>query len=76
MENMKASEKFLLTIREASVYFGIGEKKLRRMVEDNEGGFSIVNGNRYLIIRPQLEQYFIHLAEKGAIEDGESDTGE
>ncbi len=76
MENMKASEKFLLTIREASVYFGIGEKKLRRMAENNDGGFAIYQGNRHMIIRTKLEQYFIHLAEKGGAEDGESDTGE
>ena len=45
-------EKYMLTIREASIYFNIGVKKIRRLAEDNLGVFSIYSGNRYLIIRP------------------------
>ena len=51
------SEKFTLTIREASIYFGIGEKKIRRLIEDNPGNFSVQNGNRFLVIRPKFEKY-------------------
>ena len=58
MEKVKLSEKFMLTIKEANIYFGIGEKKLRRLAEDNEGSFALFTGNRYLIIRPLMEQYF------------------
>lgn len=47
-------EKYMLTIREASIYFNIGVKKIRRLAEDNIGVFSIYSGNRYLIIRPNL----------------------
>ncbi len=32
------SEKFMLSIREASAYFSIGTKKMRRLAEDNIGG--------------------------------------
>ena len=42
-------EKYMLTIREASIYFNIGVKKIRRLAEDNLGVFSIYSGNRYLI---------------------------
>ena len=28
-------EKYMLTIREASIYFNIGVKKIRRLAEDN-----------------------------------------
>lgn len=76
MDNMKSSDKFLLTLREASVYFGIGEKRLRRLVENHEGGFVLMNGNRVLFIRTRLEEYFIQIAENGGKFDGESDTGE
>ena len=48
-------EKYMLTIREASIYFNIGVKKIRRLAEDNLGVFSIYSGNRYLIIRPKFE---------------------
>ncbi|MBQ8920844.1 MAG: excisionase family DNA-binding protein [Oscillospiraceae bacterium] len=76
MDNLKIADKYMLTIREASVYFNIGDKKIRRLVEDNEGGFSVLNGNRYLIIRPLMEQYFAELAQRGGNQDAESNTGE
>ena len=37
--NIPISEKYMLTIYEASAYFNIGVKKLRRMAENNEGRF-------------------------------------
>lgn len=76
MDQLKAADKFLLTIREASLYFGIGEKRLRRIAENNEGEFVLMNGNRILFIRPRLEAYFMQLAENGGKFDAESDTGE
>ena len=51
------SEKYTLTLREASVYFGIGEKKIRRLVEDHESVLAVRNGNRYLVIRPKFEEF-------------------
>ncbi len=53
------SEKYMLTIREASIYFSIGEKKLRRLAEDHVNDFAIINGNRYLVIRPKFEQFLL-----------------
>ena len=43
MENkdVLASGKYSLTVREASQYFSIGVKKMRRMVEDNIGDFAL-----------------------------------
>ena len=61
MENenvtMPVSEKYMLTIREASVYFNIGVKKMRRLAEDNTGRFAVFSGNRYLIIRTKFEKF-------------------
>ena len=61
MENEKVSvpvsEKYMLTIREASVYFNIGIKKMRRLAEDNAGRFAVFSGNRYLIIRTKFEKF-------------------
>ena len=54
---LNIGEKYLLTIKEASVYFNIGIKKMRRLDEDNLGVFSVYSGNRYLIIRPKFEEY-------------------
>lgn len=74
MEKVKITEKYLLTIREASIYFGMGDKRIRRLAEDNEGNFAFFNGNRYFIIRPLMEQYFMELAKKEGQDDAESDT--
>ena len=50
-------EKYTLTIEEASKYFHIGEKKLRKLAEENlDTGWVIVNGNRVQIKRKQFEK--------------------
>ena len=54
---MPVSEKYLLTIREAAVYFNIGIKKMRRLAEDNLGGLAVFSGNRYLINRTKFERF-------------------
>ena len=50
-------EKYALTIKEAAIYFNIGNKKLRRLAENNLGRFALESGNRFLIIRPKFEQF-------------------
>lgn len=52
-----ASEKYMLTIREAAEYFSIGVKKMRHLAEDNLGRFAVYSGNRYLIIRTKFEKF-------------------
>ena len=50
-------EKYTLTIEEASKYFRIGEKKLRKLVEENsDANWLIMNGNRVQIKRRQFEK--------------------
>ena len=45
------------TVEEASKYFRIGEKKLRKLAEENlDAGWVIVNGNRIQIKRKQFEK--------------------
>ena len=51
------SEKYTLTIQEASAYFNIGVKKMRRLAEENTGRFAVYSGNRYLIIRARFEEH-------------------
>ena len=50
-------EKYMLTIKEATEYFNIGSKALRRLAESHTDEFAIVMGNRYLIIREKFEAY-------------------
>ena len=56
-KEVSISEKYLLSIKEAGTYFNIGTKKMRRLAEDNLGGFSVFCGNRYLIIRTKFEEF-------------------
>ena len=50
-------EKYTLSIEEASRYFRIGEKKLRRLAEENlDSGWVIVNGNRIQIKRKKKKK--------------------
>ncbi|MCV2285010.1 excisionase [Clostridioides difficile] len=50
-------EKYTLTIEEASKYFRIGEKKLRKLADENlDSGWVIMNGNGIQIKRKQFEK--------------------
>ena len=50
-------EKYTLTIEEAAKYFRIGEKKLRKLAEENpDASWLIMNGNRLQIKRKQFEK--------------------
>ena len=62
-ERVPVHEKYMLTINEASQYFSIGVKSMRRMAEENRGSFAIFMGNRYLIIRTRFEEYIEFLAD-------------
>ena len=50
-------EKYLLTVKEAAIYFNIGQKKMRRIAEDYIGDLEIFCGNRYLIKRKKFEDF-------------------
>lgn len=61
VNEMPIQERYMLYIKEASVYFNIGIKKLRRMAENNDGNFALYLGNRFLICRPKFEEYLMEL---------------
>lgn len=51
-------EKYNLTVKEAAAYFSIGEKKMRRIAEENpDGDFILMNGSHMLIKRTAFERY-------------------
>ncbi len=55
--SLPIGEKYTLTLKEASAYFSIGEKKIRRIAEEHQGELSIYSGNKYLIIRHKFEKF-------------------
>lgn len=51
-------EKFCLTITEASMYFHIGDKKLRALAEEHaDSGMIVQNGSKVLIKRIKFEEF-------------------
>lgn len=58
-QELPLSQRFTLTLKEASQYFHIGEKKLRRMAAEDPGaGFLIHNGRKVLISGKNLNSFF------------------
>lgn len=56
--DVRICEKYALTVAEAAAYFGIGEKKLRSMIEDySHLGLFIQNGVKYMIKRQKFEAF-------------------
>lgn len=52
------NQRYALTLKEASQYFHIGEKKLRRMAAEYSGAaFLVCNGRKVLIIREEFEKF-------------------
>ena len=68
-------KKYTLTIKEASEYFNIGEKRMRQLAEENAGGFAVLFGYKYLIIRCRFERFLDSLS-KGEAEIVYEDEGD
>lgn len=51
-------QKYVLTVGEASAYFRIGDKKLRKLIDENPNAdFILWNGTRPQIKRKVFEQF-------------------
>ena len=56
--DVRICEKYALTVTEAAAYFGIGEKKLRNMIENYDHlGLFLQNGAKYTIKRQKFEAF-------------------
>lgn len=56
-ETLPIWQKYTLTLKEASAYFGIGESKLRRLVSENrDADFVLMNNAKILIKRKHFEK--------------------
>ncbi len=51
------SDKFALTISEASAYFNIGRDKLYELAKEENNPYTLHNGKIILFKRKQLEKY-------------------
>ena len=53
-------QKYMLTVDEAAMYFGIGQKKVRTLIADSQNtdyNFTVQNGNKALINRQKFENF-------------------
>lgn len=56
-ETLPIWQKYTLTLKEASAYFGIGESKLRRLISENQNAdFVLMNSTKILIKRKHFEK--------------------
>ena len=62
---IKLNDKYMITIKEAAAYYGIGMKFLRRCAENGESKFSVICGNRMMIIKDRFEEYLQSCCESG-----------
>lgn len=61
---LKPGEKYNLSVKEASAYFGIGEKKLRKIIDDSRNkDFVLMNGSHVLIKRIAFERFIDNACE-------------
>ena len=51
------NEKYMLTVKEASEYYNIGTKALRRIAENGEKKFAVSCTNKVMMIRRSFEEY-------------------
>lgn len=57
-EDMPFWEKYTLTVNEACIYFHIGEKKMKELLDDNyDADFILKSGKRTMIKRRRFEQF-------------------
>ena len=62
MANIPISEKYNLTVAEASQYFNIGRDKLYELTKEDGCKFVIHNGRSVLIKRKAFEKYLEQVA--------------
>lgn len=58
----KIKDKYLLKLKEAAIYFNIGESKLKEMTNEPLCEFVLFNGNRRLIKKNKLEEYLDNIS--------------
>ncbi len=76
-QSLPLDQKYMLTLKEAAAYFGIGHKKMSLLASLNEGNYTMRNGNRYLICRPAFEKYLEGLMNEEEVQtEGELETAE
>ena len=61
---LRPAEKFCLTVAEASGYFEIGEKAIRKIAQEHpDNGIFTRHGVKLLVLRPAFENFLMNTSE-------------
>lgn len=60
-DKVRISEKPLLTLKEASMYTGIGVNRLRELSDTRDCNFVLFLGNKRMLKRERLVQYLVSM---------------
>lgn len=61
VKEVPIAEKALLTLEEATAYYGIGMNKIRELTNDDQCPYVLWNGSKRLIKRKPFEEYLYSL---------------
>lgn len=56
-DKINLSDKYVLSIKEASLYFGIGENKLRKILDEYFDDLALQNGVKLMVKRKAFEKF-------------------
>jgi excisionase family DNA binding protein len=61
IKEVPIADKALLTLEEATAYYGIGMNKIRELTNDDQCPYVLWNGSKRLIKRKPFEEYLYSL---------------
>ena len=61
VKEVPIADKALLTLEEATAYYGIGMNKIRELTNDDQCPYVLWNGSKRLIKRKPFEEYLFSL---------------
>ena len=56
-------DRYTLTVNEAGAYFNIGVKRIRRILAEHPGQFSVNCGSKQMVVRHKFEKFIDETSE-------------
>lgn len=62
-EFVPIKDRYTLTVTEAGAYFNIGVKRIRRILAEHPGQFSVNCGSKQMVVRHKFEKFIDETSE-------------
>ena len=62
-ELVPIKDRYMLTVNEAGAYFNIGVKRIRRILAEHPGQFSVNCGSKQMVMRHKFEKFIDETSE-------------